>query len=152
MISNSDQDELHSSKYKSFVDEVETLSLVQGNDCIVTMYEYVLDYPRAIIFYEFLENDTLGRLIHKARRKLNYLEVLQMGYGISEGLVGLHTKGIIHRDLKPDNILLDTHMRPRLTDFGISRKMVPPPSTPLHPSQLFPHLLRPSTRMHTHAC
>jgi len=129
VISNSDQDELHSSKYKSFVDEVETLSLVQGNDCIVTMYEYVLDYPRAIIFYEFLENDTLGRLIHKARRKLNYLEVLQMGYGISEGLVGLHTKGIIHRDLKPDNILLDTHMRPRLTDFGISRKMNPDASS-----------------------
>lgn len=67
-------------KYKSFVDEVSTLSLFQGNDCIVKIYDYVLDYPRAIVFYEYLANDTLARLVHRRMKMLNYLEILQVPY------------------------------------------------------------------------
>jgi serine/threonine protein kinase len=50
--------------------------------------------------------------------------ISKIGYGIAEGLHALHQMNVIHRDLKPDNILLDEHMRPKLTDFGISRKRV----------------------------
>jgi serine/threonine protein kinase len=39
---------------------------------------------------------------------------------ISSALVFLHSKNILHRDVKPENILLDQHGVPHLSDFGTS--------------------------------
>ena len=33
----------------------------------------------------------------------------------------LHQARIYHLDLKPGNVLLGTHMEPKITDFGLSR-------------------------------
>lgn len=41
---------------------------------------------------------------------------------IGSALYYLHLKNIMHRDVKPENIMLDHHGVPYLTDFGISYK------------------------------
>jgi serine/threonine protein kinase len=41
--------------------------------------------------------------------------------GICQGLHYLHDQHINHLDLKPENIMLDSQMEPKITDFGLSR-------------------------------
>ena len=46
---------------------------------------------------------------------------LSVIYGIASGMKYLHSLNIIHRDLKPSNIILDEHLFPKISDFGLSK-------------------------------
>ena len=55
-------------------------------------------------------------------RGLEWNTRYQIIKGICKGLQYLHEeKKIWHMDLKPANIMVDNHMVPKITDFGLSR-------------------------------
>ncbi|KAJ1276927.1 hypothetical protein BS78_05G254200 [Paspalum vaginatum] len=80
-----------------------------------------------ILVYEYMENGSLDAFIFGPRTRRLYLDWptrSQIIKGIAEGLLYLHKYSgihIIHGDLKPSNILLDTDMKPKISDFGLAR-------------------------------
>lgn len=48
----------------------------------------------------------------------------QVSRDIAEGVNAVHSRGIVHRDLKPHNVLLNSSGRAKLSDMGLSKKLV----------------------------
>jgi serine/threonine protein kinase len=74
-----------------------------------------------LLCFEYISNGNLQKYITDELRGLEWNTRYQIIRGICEGLHHLHKEKLIyHMDLKPANILVDNHMVPKITDFGLS--------------------------------
>jgi serine/threonine-protein kinase len=83
---------------------------------------------------DYCEGGTLRNLL-KQDRPLRLLEGLQLIMGVLAGLDYAHRRGVVHCDIKPENILLTLGSKgwsPRLSDFGIARRLPEIGTTRLH--------------------
>ncbi|OHT14304.1 AGC family protein kinase [Tritrichomonas foetus] len=78
------------------------------------------------IITEYCENGSLrdilqSELMSASPPGWDSTKKLCMIYGIVSGMAYLHRQHIIHRDVKPENILIDSNLLPKITDFGLSK-------------------------------
>ncbi|KAG8067608.1 hypothetical protein GUJ93_ZPchr0005g16265 [Zizania palustris] len=107
-----------------FVTEVETISAVQHRN-LVKLHGFCIEGNMPLLVYEYLENGSLDRaLFGDSNLILDWAMRFEIILGIARGLTYLHEESsmrIVHRDIKAGNVLLDTDLTPKISDFGLAK-------------------------------
>ncbi len=95
------------------------------------VFEYFEDGGCHYLVMEYVEGETLQKLMENSTGFLPEAQVVGWGEQICNVLTYLHTHNppIIFRDLKPSNVMLDKNGAVKLIDFGIARIFNPIKST-----------------------
>jgi eukaryotic-like serine/threonine-protein kinase len=70
---------------------------------------------------ELVEGGSLAKKL--AESPLPASEAVALVATVADAIHAAHESGIVHRDLKPANVLLTTDGRPKVTDFGLARRL-----------------------------
>ncbi|MDP8256949.1 MAG: serine/threonine-protein kinase [Candidatus Alcyoniella australis] len=88
---------------------------------------YVMEYlPRSLadeIYIRQADGATRGV------RPISFRCALDWFVQIAQGLAAIHAEGVVHRDLSPQNILIDTDLTAKISDFGIAKQLGCPSMT-----------------------
>ncbi|CAM0885778.1 unnamed protein product [Alopecurus aequalis] len=79
------------------------------------------DVRQRILCFEYVPNGNLYQYLKEEPSRDDWNKRYQMIRGICQGLNYLHEELINHLDLKPENVMLDVEMKPKISDFGLSR-------------------------------
>ncbi|KAL0877757.1 hypothetical protein Bca101_027463 [Brassica carinata] len=107
-----------------FVAEIVTISTVLHRN-LVTLYGCCFEGDHRLLVYEYLPNGSLDQaLFGEKSLHLDWSTRFEICLGVARGLFYLHEEArvrIVHRDVKASNILLDSEMVPKVSDFGLAK-------------------------------
>ncbi|KAI3510093.1 hypothetical protein L1887_25620 [Cichorium endivia] len=107
-----------------FVAEIAIISAVQHRN-LVKLYGSCIDGERRLLVYEYLENKSLDQALFGSNKlSLTWSTRFEICLGLARGLSYLHEESrirIIHRDVKSSNVLLDSDLKPKISDFGLAK-------------------------------
>src|SRR5260370_14489835 len=88
---------------------------------IVQIYEVGEHQGRPFFSLEFCPGGSLDRRL--AGTPLPPDEAARLVETLARAVQAAHDKGVLHRDLKPANVLLAEDGTPKVTDFGLAKKL-----------------------------
>jgi serine/threonine protein kinase len=73
----------------------------------------------------FVMEDIDGEPLHRycEGRQLGTRERVELLRRVCAAVQHAHARGVLHRDLKPDNVLVTAEGTPRVTDFGLAKRL-----------------------------
>jgi len=103
---------------ESFLAEARRVARLQ-HPAILPVYDIGLNGNDCFFVSEYVDGGSLADRLVKG--PLSPDQACRWITSIAEALNYAHASGVIHRDVKPANILIDSHDRALLTDFGIAQ-------------------------------
>ncbi|XP_060670416.1 probable LRR receptor-like serine/threonine-protein kinase At1g56140 [Ziziphus jujuba] len=107
-----------------FVAEIATMTAVQHRN-LVQLYGCCHEGNNLILVYEYMANNSLEHVLFGSKNlALKWSTRFNICLGIARGLAYLHEESqlrIIHRDVKASNVLLDSNLIPKISDFGLAK-------------------------------
>ncbi|KAF8075518.1 hypothetical protein N665_1089s0011 [Sinapis alba] len=109
---------------REFVNEIGMISGLNHPN-LVKLYGCCVEKDQLLLVYEYMENNSLALVLSgKSSLKLDWAARKKICMGIVRGLEFLHEGAairMIHRDIKTPNVLLDTNLNAKISDFGLAR-------------------------------
>ncbi|CAL9122774.1 unnamed protein product [Musa textilis] len=105
-----------------------------AHENLVRLYGCCVEGDNRILVYEYLENNSLAHTLlggGHSTIQFSWETRSMICIGVARGLAFLHEEvrpRIVHRDIKASNVLLDSHLTPKISDFGLA-KLLPPNTT-----------------------
>ncbi|RZC73720.1 hypothetical protein C5167_049197 [Papaver somniferum] len=109
----------------SMIREIKTVGEIRHRN-LVRLEDFWLRKDYGLILYKYMQNGSLHDVLHEINPQpvLDWDVRYKIALGTAHGIEYLHydfNPTIVHRDIKPKNILLDSDMEPRTSDFGIAK-------------------------------
>ncbi|KAL6980572.1 L-type lectin-domain containing receptor kinase S.4 [Sarracenia purpurea var. burkii] len=109
---------------REFVSEIASIGRLRHRN-LVQLLGWCRRRSDLLLVYDFMPNGSLDNYIFdEPKRILSWEERFKIIRGVAFGLLYLHEgweQAVIHRDIKAGNVLLDSELNGRLSDFGLAK-------------------------------